>query len=273
MFRPTPADERGFTLIELLIVIAILGLIAGIALPIFLNTLNDHRQKSYRESSEAIAAFYHEWSSEGYVVIVGSGAQTGYLLAQDESGQVLSKIKIGPTGNGAVSYSVRYLTSEFPTGGWSSAHGSNSGSSLLVNAHNITDVTYDAEGHVLTFAVTGLAGVLPAGYDLGELQLRFRAGALTDGSGLTSETYTATNNQVGFKQGDTNSNFYAAQSADGDKLTVTAYLDSTTAAWMDSQMNMRSQTVMPNVTDDILDLSFSLWQGPAEALTPIIAIQ
>lgn len=273
MLRPKHSNDQGLTLIELLLVVVILGIVVALALPILNNTLGIGAQKSDQATAENIAQFQHDWTQNGYAVIVGTGSEMGYLLAQDADGKVVSRIKIGSTGAGAVQYQTRYLATEYPTGGWVSAHGSNSGAAILVNAHNITDVTFDENSHVLSFSVTGMSGVLPSGYDLGDLQLRVRAGANTDGTNLSGDILTATNNTVGFNQGSANSNFNARLSPDGDKLTVTAYLDSTTAAWMDSGMNMRSQTIMPNVSNDILDISFSLWQNPAEALTPIFAIQ
>lgn len=58
-------EAYGVTLVELLVVIGLAGVIAAIAMPIFVNTLNDGRAKWDESSQVNFAQFVSDWTSVG----------------------------------------------------------------------------------------------------------------------------------------------------------------------------------------------------------------
>ena len=67
-------NEEGLTLIELLIVIALVGIVSAIALPILFNTVSDSKTKADNVSADERANFQTQWSAAGYDVVAnGSG--------------------------------------------------------------------------------------------------------------------------------------------------------------------------------------------------------
>lgn len=73
--------EEGLTLIELLIVIALVGIVAAIALPILLNVLGGAKTSSTGDTNAAVAKFVDDWSSAGYTIETGTVNGTPEIFA------------------------------------------------------------------------------------------------------------------------------------------------------------------------------------------------
>ncbi len=104
-FRSRAEDEKGFTLIELLVVILIIGILAAIAIPAFLNQRGkayDASAKSQVRTAQTAMETYATDHNGTYV-----GANKAALVAieptlADTSGATLNE----PTGQTATGYTV-----------------------------------------------------------------------------------------------------------------------------------------------------------------------
>ena len=54
-------NKKGFTIVELVIVIAVIGILAGVMIPVFGNVIADANAKAEASSAKA---FYTQWLSE-----------------------------------------------------------------------------------------------------------------------------------------------------------------------------------------------------------------
>ena len=80
---------RGFTLIELLIVVAIIGIIAAIAIPNLINSINRAKQKRCMSEIHTLAVALEMYSVDtGFYPMVGAGGADAYTDMQ--SGRLAS---------------------------------------------------------------------------------------------------------------------------------------------------------------------------------------
>lgn len=108
--------KKGFTLIELLTVIVILGVIAAIAVPKILDTINSSRIKSCKEQVNMIESAAKRWGTENTFDIESNTTITvkdlqnqGYLTNDD----IINPIKKVSMENDTITVSYNSKTNQY----------------------------------------------------------------------------------------------------------------------------------------------------------------
>ncbi|WP_029069729.1 prepilin-type N-terminal cleavage/methylation domain-containing protein [Jonesia quinghaiensis] len=109
--------EKGFTLIELLVVIIIIGILAAIAIPVFMNQRQKAVDSSVKSDLRTLATQIEDYwvDNQGYPATLGGDAAAGYTIDGDavatsegntfvytDNGQSYTIVGTNPNGDQAV---------------------------------------------------------------------------------------------------------------------------------------------------------------------------
>jgi len=110
-------EEEGFSLVELLVVMVIIGVLAGIAIPVFINQRKSAVDTSMKSDLRNAAAFVESYYTDHDAYPVGWGviapdvqtdADTAFTLTADPGGDafclVATRVASAPSGSGVWSY-------------------------------------------------------------------------------------------------------------------------------------------------------------------------
>jgi type IV pilus assembly protein PilA len=89
--------DEGFTLIELLVVIIIIGILAAIAIPVYLNQRNKGYDAAAKSDAKALANLEEAYLTDntGYTATVDPAATTGAITDFKPTDGVTTKVAVG----------------------------------------------------------------------------------------------------------------------------------------------------------------------------------
>ena len=96
--RERAQNEKGFTLIELLVVILIIGILAAIALPAFLNQREKAQDSEAKSGARTVQTAMETYYTDKQAYSTGGTAVADMIAIEPAIAQFQNRLTIGPSG-------------------------------------------------------------------------------------------------------------------------------------------------------------------------------